>query len=405
MNPSRDFVPVPFGYHQELDLVIDNITNLGLGVGRLDGWVVMVPGVVIGEEVRLRIFRNHRNYSEADLVQVIRPARERVLPRCPLFGQCGGCQYQHMNYETQLSLKTKQVCELFRKLAGVEVVVNPMVPSSRTYNYRSKITPHFERPRNGKCNLGFLKFGSRHSIVDVDACPIATEGINAAIGPMKEAVLAKAKTKNHKNGGTLLLREVAGQITSDNNEIVMERVGLHRFYFKAGEFFQNNPYILPEFVEFILTKAAGNGAEVLLDVYCGVGLFGICGSSRFEKVIGIEINEDAIKLARRNAEENRVTNVDFVVGDAEKIFETVGFSGKTSSVILDPPRSGCSRGFINQLIAFRPGNIVYVSCAPDSQARDIHLLLQEGYAITEVQPFDLFPQTRHIENVVLLRLV
>ncbi|MDR0351655.1 MAG: class I SAM-dependent RNA methyltransferase [Puniceicoccales bacterium] len=399
-NSPKNFIPVPFDYHQELDLTIDNITNLGMGVGRVDGWVVMVPGVIIGEKVKVKIFRNHKNYSEADLIHVITSVGERVSPRCALFGWCGGCQYQHMNYETQLELKTKHVNELFKKLAAVEVVVNAAIPSPKIYNYRSKITPHFERPRDGKCHLGFLRQSSGHSIVDLDACAIATEGINAAIGPMKAAILAK----KHKKGGTLLLREVAGMVTSDNNEIVMEQVDGKRFYFKAGEFFQNNSYILPEFVEFILTKAASGEVKNLLDVYCGVGLFSICGSAKFEKIVGIEINQEAIKLARKNAEENEVTNLDFIIGDAEKIFENIDFLGKDSSVILDPPRRGCDRGFISQLAAFRPKNIVYVSCAPDSQARDVHLLLQEGYVIVEVQPFDLFPQTRHIENVVLLRL-
>ncbi|MDR1458110.1 MAG: class I SAM-dependent RNA methyltransferase [Puniceicoccales bacterium] len=398
-NNPRNFIPVPFDYHQELDLTIDNITNLGMGIGRLDSWVVMVPGVIIGEEVRVRIFRNHKNYSEADLVSIIKPSAQRVLPKCPLFGQCGGCQYQHMNYETQLSLKTKQTKELFKKLAKVEISVNDIIPSPKEYNYRSKITPHFERPRNNQCNLGFLKLGSRYHIIDVDACPIATEGINAAIGPMKQEILAR----KHKNGGTLLLREAAGYVTSNNNEIVMEQVAGHRFYFKAGEFFQNNSYILSRFVEFVLEKATKDDVKNLLDVYCGVGLFSVCGSHKFDRVIGIEIAENAVNLARRNSKENCTKNLDFIVGDAGKIFENVDFSAENSSVILDPPRSGCSREFIKQLVAFRPKNLVYVSCAPDSQARDVYLLLQEGYRVVEIQPFDLFPQTRHIETVVLLQ--
>lgn len=397
----KGFVAEPYGYHEEVELRVDDLSNLGVGVGRIDGWVVMVPFALPGERVRARIWCNHKNYSEADLVEVLEASPERVEPQCGLFGACGGCQYQHLAYEAQLKWKQRQVRELFARLAGVEVMVEATHASPQTYGYRSKLTPHYKRPRPDRPTpVGFLRVnGSR--IVDVPQCPIATETINAALPAARARI--QAGGKEFRRGGTLLLRDTMEGVVTDMREVVLTRVGAWTFQFVAGEFFQNNPYILPEFIKFIVEEAAVDGAQFLVDAYSGVGVFAIAGAERFERVQGVEVSAPAVKLAHGNARMNGVTNAEFLIGSAEEIFAKVEFPGEASAVILDPPRRGAEEAFLRQLVTFAPARVVYVSCEPSTQARDAKYLLGHGYELVRLRPFDLFPQTRHIESVAVFR--
>lgn len=401
--PPRNFVPEPFAYHQIVELEIDDITNLGAGVGRIDGWVVMVPYALGGERVKARIFRNRKNFSEGDLVEVVRASPQRVAPKCELFGLCGGCQYQHLDYAAQLEWKRKQVRDLMQRIGGIDFEVAPTHPSPMRYGYRSKLTPHYERPHgadNSYFPIGFVKVGRRIDLVDVQYCPIASDAINSAL-PKARAELS-ARKNSLKRGGTILLRDTGGKICTDNNATVREKVGDLEFEFVAGEFFQNNPFILPEFVNYAINEAVGS--KQLVDAYCGVGMFSLSAAAKFERVVGIEVSEKAIRCASKNAEINNIKNCSFIVGKSESIFDGVSkdFSALDTSVIIDPPRSGCNAEFLEKLADFAPRKIVYVSCGPDTQARDLAILLQRGYKLEKLQPFDLFPQTRHIENVATL---
>ncbi|MDR1413638.1 MAG: class I SAM-dependent RNA methyltransferase [Puniceicoccales bacterium] len=393
MTPPKNFIPSPFAYHQEVELEISNVTNLGVGVGRINNWVVMLPYVCVGEIAIARIYRNLQNYSLGDLVRVTRHSPDRVEPECQLFGICGGCQYQHMRYDTQLELKRQHVKEALERLGGINCSVEKCLCGDRKYAYRSKITPHFQK---NVPPIGFLKNGG-HRIVDVEKCPIATENINQALPSVRGKVLSRKGSL--KKGGTLLLRDLGHQVTVDPKATVSQKIGDFEFSFCAGEFFQNNLHMLPKLVNFV--TAAATGSQHLIDAYCGVGVFAIAAAKNFKSVLGVEISEIATKLAIKNAEQNNVANVNFTVGAAEQIFGNIEFPGNETNVIIDPPRSGCGVNFLEQLLAFGPGKIVYVSCAPDTQARDLKILCQK-YAVELVQPFDMFPQTRHIENVAVL---
>ncbi len=397
-TPPKNFVPTPFEYHQIIELEIDDLTNLGLGVGRIDGWVVMVPYALGGEKVKARVYRNHKNYSEADLVEVLRPSADRVEPKCPLFGKCGGCQYQHLSYEAQLEWKRKQVYDLMQRIGGIDFPVNSTHRSPRQYGYRSKLTPHYERPRRGEMPVGFVMQGRRSTIVDVPHCPIASDAINEALPSARERI----KNSNPRRGGTLLLRDCDEGVCQDNNAIRTERVAGISYQFCAGEFFQNNPFILPELIEYAISQA--KGTKYLVDAYCGVGVFALAASKYFEQVSGVEISSKAIVCANANAKINAISNCEFLIGKAETIFEGIKFEGSQTSMIIDPPRAGCDVKFLEQLVAFASKKLVYVSCGPDTQARDLAFLTSRGYKLLELQPFDLFPQTRHIENVATLEL-
>ena len=401
-TPPRKFVAEPFAYHQELELTIENLSNQGHGVGRVDNWVVFVPYTLPGEKVRARIYRNEKNCSHADLVEVLEPSPKRVQPLCPVYGYCGGCQYQHLEYSAQLEWKTAQVADLLRLQAGLQLPVLPAIASPQIYGYRSKITPHFHKPKDAKVgNIGFLRVGSRSEVCDVKQCPIAMEELNDALPVVRKAVHQAAA--QYKRGATLLMRVSEGSVITNNNAVCTEKVGELTFNFLAGDFFQNNPYILPAFTGYVARQACAEGARYLVDAYCGSGLFALTLAPHFEKVLGVEVSETSADWARANARSNGINHASFLAASAEAIFEQVDFPAEETAVVIDPPRKGCDLVFLNQLFAFGPARVVYVSCNPATQIRDLAEFDKAGYEVVEVQPFDLFPQTKHLECVATLR--
>lgn len=400
-RPPKKFVPIPFDYHQEIELEIDSLTNLGAGIGRVGGWVVFVPFALPGETVKARVYRNDKNCSHADLVEVLKPSPDRVKPECPLFGDCGGCQYQHLSYQKQLEWKTRQVGELMKHMAGVVFPVNHCLSTEQTWHYRSKITPHFERPRDGVIGeIGFLANGQRSRLVDVPECRIAMDAINRALPDIRAGVRAKAAS--FKRGSTVLVRATCDGVETDFKATATERVGDLKFQFLAGDFFQNNPFILPLFTGYVAKQAAAGGARFLVDAYCGSGLFALTLAKHFEQVAGVEVSETSCEWARKNAASNGIGNASFLTASAEDIFASISFPGAETAVVIDPPRKGCTPEFIDQLVKFGPSRVVYVSCDPATQVRDLKLLGNGGYSLEDVQPFDLFPHTRHLECVMTL---
>lgn len=399
--PPKKFVPHPFPYHQELTLEIETLTNLGHGLARVDGWVVMVPFALPQEKVVARVHRNHKNYSEADLIQILVPSPHRIQPPCPVFGQCGGCQYQNFDYAAQLTWKQQQVAELLKHMARMEHPVEPVIPSPTQYGYRSKITPHFAPPRDGQiAEIGFLADSSRYRIIDVPRCEIAMPELNDRLPTLREEVRKNAS--RYKRAATLLMRASEGKVLTESSQTAVEVVEGVRFEFQAGDFFQNNPFILPAFVQHVASEARTDGARYLIDAYCGSGLFALACARHFEQVTGVEISESAVAKATHNAAINGITNAKFIAGSAERIFAGVLHPAEESSIIVDPPRAGCGEDFLAQLFAYGPHNVVYVSCNPATQMRDLVKFVEAGYVLEKVQPFDLFPQTRHLECVMTL---
>jgi 23S rRNA (uracil1939-C5)-methyltransferase/tRNA (uracil-5-)-methyltransferase len=437
VGKKKKFNDHPFPYRTEIELQIATLTNLGLGLGRVPlpgsppstpnsqpaqppgGWVVMVPFTLPGEKVRVRVYRNHKNYSEADLLEVLTPSPHRVEPRCTLFGRCGGCQYQHLNYAEQLGWKRRQVGELLRHMAGVEFPVAEVIASPREFGYRSKITPHFAAwngepssrraaaqqelsPPPVEHPIGFLKQGSRFDLVDVPQCPIATPEINAKLPEVRAETQRKLAAGEYQRGATLLLRHAQEGVVTDYDAVIHEHVGGLKLHFLARDFFQNNPFILPAFTGYVRAQAAASGAKFLIDAYCGSGLFALSCAPAFVRVAGIEISETSVRFATENAAANGITNAGFRAGDAAQIFSGVEFPPTETVVVIDPPRRGCDGSFLSQLFAFGPRAVVYVSCDPATQMRDLKDFLAAGYQLSAVQPFDLFPQTRHLECVITL---
>ena len=390
----------PLPPRRTVELEILSLDPQGRGQAQIDGLDVRVPFTLPGERVRATLWRSHPEPGDADLVEVLRPSPDRIAPRCELFGLCGGCQLQHLAYDHQLGWKTSVVRDLVTARA-LPIAVSPCLGSPREFGYRSKITPHHDHPRADRpLAIGFLKVARRHEVVDVVNCPLGTDGINARL-PSFRAEIAAAATKR-KKGASFLIREATSGVTTDPDARVTETVAGLTLEFFAREFFQNNPFLLPRLVEFVVGAAAATGARVLVDTYSGSGLFALAAATRFAEVIGVEVSAGAIVAARENATRNHLDNVRFVAADSARIFAELAFPGDAAAVIIDPPRKGCDDAFLVQLTAFGPRAIVYVSCNPETLVRDLARLLFAGYRVTALQPFDMFPQTRHVEAVAVL---
>ncbi|HIG82675.1 MAG: class I SAM-dependent RNA methyltransferase [Verrucomicrobiales bacterium] len=403
-NPKKKnrFKPGPFEYHEEIEVEISSLTNMGQGIARTDkNWVILVPFCVPGEKVVARIYSNQKNYSEADLLKVISPSPERVHPECKIFGSCGGCQYQHIKYPEQLRWKKIQVEELLLHMAGITCKVDEVTQSPQQYSYRTKLTPHFNKPKDGVIgSIGFQQPG-RRSLVDVEVCPIAHQTINDNLKNIRKEVTENSNT--YKRGSTLLIRvDSNGQIHTKPDSIAVEKVGPMEFHFPAGSFFQNNASILEDFTNYVKSEAKSSGQKHLVDAYCGAGLFSLTSASEFKSVIGIEVSVHSIKWAKFNAKINQISNASFLAGKVEDLFKGVDVTGDETTIVIDPPRKGCSKDFLDQLFAFSPDTVIYVSCNPATQMRDLKLFLKSGFQLKRVMPFDLFPQTKHLECVMTL---
>jgi len=395
------FKAEPYEWHEIVELEIVALSNLGAGIAKPNDWVVFVPFTLPGEKVRAKVWRNEANCSHADLVEILAPSPDRIEPKCRHFATCGGCQYQHLSYAKQLEWKTRQVRELLAHMVGIEAEVLPAIPSPKQWGYRSKITPHFQKPKSGEAfPIGFLEYNRRTRLVDVNYCPISMDEINAELPAIRADV--RSNSSRYKKGATLLLRATNGRVETDHRTPVSEKVGNLTFNFLAGDFFQNNPFILEAFTSHAAEQASGPGQKYLLDAYCGSGLFGLSLARKFEQVIGIELSETSADWARRNALTNKIENATFIAASAENLFADITFPSDETSVLIDPPRKGCSEDFLKQLFAFSPSRVVYVSCNPATQMRDLRSFLENGYQIDCIQPFDLFPQTRHLECVISL---
>lgn len=441
----RKFNPYPFSYRQEIQVKIMSLTNRGWGIARVplgsdidveqnNGeaaddsspndqkrlWVVMIPSVIPGEIVIARVFRNHKSYSEADVVSVLQTSPHRKFPPCPVAAECGGCQLQHLTIEKQREWKTLWVQEALdqhRVKLTEHVLVKPCLGTDEIHGYRSKLTPHYQRPvksRQGQeerkvvKEIGFQSQTSRR-IVDVPSCLIATPQVNDSYKRIRKQLLDDPP--QGKKGATLLLRQANlgdDYVETNNNEYLTTTVKNLNFTYRAGNFFQNNYYLLPLLVDDVTeyatkpSRQTGETMTHLADCYCGSGLFALSLSARLKRVVGIEINEQAIAEATANARANQIGNCEFKAASAESIFDAIqDFPRERSVVVLDPPRKGCSEEFLEQLYEFAPSRIVYMSCEPVTQARDAAGIVEAGYEISLVQPYDLFPQTRHIECLMV----
>ncbi|MGN6642303.1 MAG: class I SAM-dependent RNA methyltransferase [Verrucomicrobiota bacterium] len=369
----------------KLTVTIHDIAFGGEGVGRVDDFVVFVAFVLVGETVEAEITEVKKNFARAKLTKVLQPSPERVEAPCRYFAACGGCQYQHISYTEQLRIKHKQISDLFERVGKISPeAVAPVVPCPQPYGYRNRIMirSQWNKPEQ-KLNIGFVRWDCG-LVEDLDECKIAEPALNEQIKHVRANPPPKGGIK------------------------VVLRIPPEGWEVPRDSFFQNNFFLLPKLVETVRGFVKNSGTRHLIDLFCGVGFFGIELASAVESFIGVEFDQLAIKSARINAERRGVTNGEFVSGAVERIMPEVlhRFPVEATTVLLDPPRKGCWPETLQLLREQAPEQIIYVSCHPATMARDLNVLCADGvFKLVQVVPLDMFPQTQHVECVADLRRI
>ena len=374
---------MPLHIGDRLALTIDDIAFGGEGVGRVDDFVVFVPFVLVGEAVEVEIIEVKKHFARAKLLRVEKPSAERVEPACRYFGSCGGCQYQHVAYAAQLRLKQKQIADLFERIGKFPPdVVAGVIPCPQPFGYRNRIMirSQWNKPEQ-KLNIGFVRWDCG-LVEDIEECRIAEPALNEQ--------LRHVRTHPPPRGG---LKVVLRTLPED-------------WDVPPDSFFQNNFYLLPKLVETVRQLVLAGGTRHLVDLYCGVGFFGIELADTVESFVGVEYDQRAIRAAQTNASARRIANGQFISAKVEDTLPRLlkQFSGEKTAVLLDPPRKGCLPATLKLLREAAPAQVIYVSCHPATMARDLNILCADGvFELARVQPLDMFPQTQHVECVAELR--
>ena len=401
---------------QRLELDITTVAFGGDGIGRHENFVIFVPFVIEGERVEVEIVEVRRRFATADLVRVITPSPHRVAPQCPYYANCAGCQYQHIDYAHQLELKRAQIRDVFQRIGKIkDPPIEPVVGSPRPYHYRNKIVVH------GPGKPGFWTMRGR-SIIPIAQCPIARELVNARLAELSQQDITDKHVTIRCNsaGQTWVFTETSnsgtgvppvspvlgnsggqpGRLSHSIDETLLGKT----LQVPMGSFFQINAEVITAALEHARTVFAASGCRVLVDAYCGVGLFALLLADLAGHVYGMELDERAITAANANAARLGLKNYDFYVGSTDRLlFYTLRqCQQEETCLILDPPRSGCGTAVLKTLTKQHPRKIIYVSCAPPMLARDIKELQAAGYVLERVTPFDMFPQTQHCEAVAEL---
>jgi tRNA/tmRNA/rRNA uracil-C5-methylase (TrmA/RlmC/RlmD family) len=374
---------VSFNIGDRVSLTIHDIAFGGEGVGRIEQMVVFVPFVITGETVEAEITEVKKNFARAKLLRVLTPSEQRVQPECRYFGACGGCQYQHVDYAEQLRMKHKQISDLFERVGRISPqVVQPVLPCPAPYGYRNRIMIRSQwNGREKKLEIGFIRADNKF-VEDIEECRIAEPALNEQIKEVRA-------NPPPKGGIKVVLR-----VQPENWEVPRD------------SFFQNNFFLLPKLVETVRTFVKAGGARHLIDLYCGVGFFGIETADTVDSFVGVEYDQPAIGAARKNLETRKIRNGEFISAKVEDVLPELlqRFSPDKTTVILDPPRKGCWPATLELLRRTRPAQVIYVSCHPATMARDLNILCGDGvFNLAQVQPLDMFPQTQHVECVADLR--
>ncbi len=374
---------------------IESVAFGGEGVGRVDNFVVFVPFAAPEDELEVEIVQLKKKFARGKILQIVKLSPMRVSPLCRYYENCGGCCYQHLNYEYQLEIKKKQVEEIFRKIGKIATPpIGKTIAASNVYNYRGKAEFHSSITLKDR-KIGFLDV-SGGEILDIERCEIMEETIND-----KLRILRQNKQQLRNNDARLT---IWSGLLADQKDAVMRMVKGKTFLVPRRGFFQANLYLTDQLVDEVCRLAMYKEINTLIDAYCGSGLFSIFLAPYSQRIVGIEISEKSVKYAQTNAANADVKNVRFVQGKVENILPGEFLSSKKESnlIVLDPPRSGCSESVLRAIADLKPQNVIYVSCNPATQARDVKYLNEQGYELLSLMPMDMFPQTEHIETIGFL---
>lgn len=406
---------------KEQIITLEALVYGGEALGRLpDGRAIFVPFALPGEKVRVRLVEEKRGYARGELIEVLEPSPQRIQPQCPHFGLCGGCHYQHFPYEAQIQAKAAIVGEQLVRLGGmVNAVVNPAVPSLEPFNYRNHI--QFHLTREGRLGYHHARGGQAFAIQE---CHLPEPALNALwpqldfefipdlgriglrLGSDGEIQLilesrdlqAPELTVEELPVSVVHLSQAGALVLAGSESVTMEVLG-RPFRVSAGSFFQVNTGMAEKMVEHLLqnipTYQSLSNQTTLLDVYCGVGLFSAFLAGQVGRLVGIETSPSAAEDFVVNLDE--FDHIELFEASAELVLPALEIQPEV--IVVDPPRAGIERRAMDGLLAFSAPLVVYISCDLATLSRDARRLIQGGYRLAQVTPFDLFPQTYHIETI------
>ena len=452
---------------QEIKLRISDLAFGGKGISKKDDLVFFVKDAIPNQEVIAKISKIKKKYAEAYSIETLKDSTDQVNPVCEHFKWCGGCTTQQLDYQTQLYYKQKQVSDILNKIGGEKNLdVNTIIGCENTFFYRNKMEytfsgiPWYIGDESYDDVIIGLHVPKRFDkILNINKCHINHEVFNDILKISKEVAVKEKMIPYHVRKHTGFLRFLVIRIGIHTNEVMVnlvtagykpklinplvdalvdkipniksivntinnqksniasgtskllygdecinEKIGEYIFKISANSFFQTNSYQVKTLYDYIIKTADFKKSDIVYDLYCGTGTIGIYVSSFVKKVYGIEIVKDAIKDAKFNAKKNNIKNIAFYDSDIKDFFTNKNTKiDKPNIIIIDPPRPGLHPDVVKDIIRLSPSKIIYVSCNPSTQARDVKIFLEDSYKISDIQPIDMFPHTPHIECIITLK--
>lgn len=430
----------------------------GFGIGYFDGKKVKIKGALLGQKIKAKVKKVKQNVAEGEIVEIIEDSTLQKQSLCPHFGDCGGCTYQNVSYQNQLNIKEDILKKLFEKEGITEYEFLGIVKSPKEYGYRNKMEYTFGKDKDGNLALGLHRKGRFYEVIKTDECNIVENDFLKALnitfdyaikeglpfydkkthkGFLRHLVVRKASKsgeillnivtttqlqhdfteliEKYKNANfeSRLVGVLRTQNDSWSDAVVCERLEMLygrnylieeildlKFKISAFSFFQTNSYGAEKLYEIVREFAGDVSDKTVFDLYSGTGTIGIIMAPMVRKVIGIELVEEAVKSARKNAEINGLRNCIFIAGDVSQKLKEI--KEKPDVVIVDPPRSGINPKAIKDIMEFNAEKIIYVSCNPESLVKDLKTFSEGEYKVKKVKCVDMFPHTYHVETVVLM---
>ncbi len=444
---------------QELIVEIKELSNLGSGIAKHAGMIIFVENTCPGDIVKIKIKKQTKNYAIGELLEILTSSPHRIQPFCPMQKICGACQIQFIDYNYQLELKKKIVCDYARNLESI--TVGETIPSPQIKNYRHKIQYPISETQNSKRILAGYYKPKSHEIVNIKYCPIQPKICDDIIEYIRVTApkynISGYKEKSHTgilrhvvirssadNGNNLLVLvindnkiskqikqfgediynhfdKITGVCVNFNNKktnlilsdktktlygknYTEEKLCGITFKIGANTFFQVNPKSAENIFNYVKNYISKNfESPVILDAYAGIAAFGIVMADISKKVVSVEENEESISLAKDTLAQNKINNVELFSKDTAKYLETS--KEQFDITILDPPRKGCTKEALDGVLKVTKSKIIYVSCNPQTLIRDLEYLISKGAKVNFIQPFDMFCHTYHVESVAIIDLV
>ena len=452
---------------QEIKLKISDLAFGGKGISKKDDLVFFVKDAIPSQEVIAKISKIKKKYAEAYSIDTLKDSTDQVNPLCEHFKWCGGCTTQQLDYQKQLYYKQKQVSDILNKIGGEKNLdINSIIDCENTFFYRNKMEytfsgiPWYIGDESYDDVIIGLHVPKRFDkILNINKCHINHEVFNDILKISKKVVVKEKMIPYHVRKHTGFLRFLVIRIGIHTNEVMVnlvtagykpkiikplvdalvdripniksivntinnqksniasgtskllygdeyinEKIGDYTFKISANSFFQTNSYQVKTLYDYIIKTADFKNSDIVYDLYCGTGTIGIYISSFVKKVYGIEIVKDAIKDAKFNAKKNNIKNIVFYDSDIKDFFTDQNTKiDKPDTIIIDPPRPGLHPNVVKDIITLSPSKIIYVSCNPSTQARDVKIFLEDSYKVSDIQPVDMFPHTPHIECIITLK--